>query len=243
VRAIIWAVLIIGGFLLGVIGLEKRDQKTKRRYAPQDGDNPAPESGGHHAAFPDAIANAHPSEEEHRTAELQHWLAERTYYKSQFVIGLITLVFAAIAAGGAVRTYVQTKRQANAAVDAADAARDQAENMDRPWIKMVLLERPDIRFTGPGMATQFGFPGEKPQVFFNGSPQIRNVGKTTAIHVHARIKLVIHKWENGWGDFSSEQKAACADAQAMNGGYDATLFPDDPFDGFGTADGGLSIAG
>jgi hypothetical protein len=123
-----------------------------------------------------------------------------------------------------------------AATEAAEAARQQVENMDRPWVKLIDLKRPILNFVGPGMTRQFGIPNEQSQVALNITPQIKNVGRTTAVHVHVRPQLVIHKWENEWGEFSKEQQAACTTARDMVAGYDATLFPDDPFEGFGTGD-------
>jgi hypothetical protein len=191
----------------------------------------------------------HPTEEQHRSNAEAHWRKQIRIERIGLTLSIVA-TGAAIAAGvGAWYAYWQAKRQADAAVAAADTARDQAENMDRAWIKMVSLEHPDMRFTGPGTARKVGFSGERQEVFIGVTPQLKNVGKTTAIHVHVRAELVIHKWANGWSDLDLEQKAACAVAQNAGGSYNATLFPDDPFNAFTTPDGvflsqdNISVAG
>jgi hypothetical protein len=119
-------------------------------------------------------------------------------------------------------TADQTKRQADATVA-------QAENMDRPWIKTLLFEHPRIDFTGPGMPDKFDIPNEKIEVFLNGKTLIKNVGRTTAIHVRIFAKLVVKRWESGWIDFPQEQILACSEVKDI-AGYETTLFPEDPSD-------------
>lgn len=76
------------------------------------------------------------------------------------------------------------------------------------------------------------------EVFLNVTPQIKNVGRTTAVHIRIQVQLVIHRWANGWGDFTPEQNATCESlAKSENGSTDIVLFPDDPFDGMGHGSG------
>jgi hypothetical protein len=175
----------------------------------------------------------HPTEHEHRTAEQFNW---RNANRLNVFIAVAAGVAAIFAAG----SFYETRRQADlaskaliASQDAAEAARMQAENMDRPWVKLIDLERVALNFAGPGMPYTFGVPGEPIQANLSTVPNLKNVGKTVATHIHVQVQLVVHKWENGWADFADTRKETCANAE-KNTGYDATLFPDDPFDAFGT---------
>lgn len=189
------------------------------------GDSPDDGAATHHQnTVPEAIpANPDNASDGHGKADEQYARKHKRW----------SLIWTGTTAIAAVLYTVLTSALLTIAFCSFDETRKQVENMDRPWIKLVDLEHPNIRFLGPGMQTQFGFAGEPQQAALGITPKMKNVGKTTAVHIHAWPELVIHKWANGWGEFSKEQKLACANAEYLSG-YDATLFHDDSFDAFGT---------
>lgn len=60
----------------------------------------------------------------------------------------------------------------------------QLELSDRPWIKLLAIERPIITFTGPSSHTKLG---KVDIVFLNVIPKIQNIGRSTATHVRINI--------------------------------------------------------
>jgi hypothetical protein len=211
--AVIAAGILIS-FVLLMAALERRDQCRKNRnstsdhHYPEDRDTTDPESydalGGNAPKTP--CKSQYPSEEKHRADEQKYW-------RWQILIGIFTLIFAAIAAVGAFRTYINSNESLFEARQQTTAARRQTDiafAQLRPWVTVTPTISGNVGFG----ATSVNFPVEL---------KLSNVGHAPAFDVHLVFDLKVY---SSFAEIHQEKALLCKqDILVVSGLRDGIWMP------------------
>jgi hypothetical protein len=115
---------------------------------------------------------------------------------SALLLGILTFVVLSIYACDTHKIWIETKKSADAAKQAADTAQGQLEMSERPWLDVEVTE------VGPLVRTSNGF-------VISGRLKITNVGHSVAKEVYPNAILIVTGQSDIFYKASREQRRIC----------------------------------